>query len=162
MVLNRYSRLPDGQTKIDKHLEWKERSCERNNKRKLFNLKYNQKIKTIYIISYTKTISSILSKLDYCNLLFRALPLYIKNQMQRVQNAAYGSVLKTHININDIIKYKLLPKDEQIEHSFLKLSHKSIYEEFFPSYMKLQVKEYARTLRSNEQNYIEASPSDGT
>jgi len=70
-------------------------------------------------------------------------------------------VLNKYANINDVTNLKWLPIEERIELSIVKLAHKSLYQEHFPSYLKLNFTEANRALRSNGEKCI-SSKKDQT
>ena len=52
----------------------------------------------------------------------------MKQQLQRLQNAAAGFILNKYANINDAINKKWLPKEERIEYSLAIMRFKAIYD----------------------------------
>ena len=58
-------------------------------------------------------------------------------QLQKVQHAAAGFVLKNYTNINDVINIKWLPIEERIEHSLAIMRFKAIYDENVPNHFIL-------------------------
>ena len=79
----------------------------------------------------------------------------MKQQLQKVQNAAVGFVLNKYANINDAINIKWLPIEEQIEYSLAIMGFKAIYDENIPNYLKLTQKVAStRNLRSNDKGIL--------
>ena len=68
--------------------------------------------------------SLVLSKLDYCNLVFGAMPDYQLKRLQRVQDMCAGYVLSRYATVADLKELRWLPIKERLEHSIAKLAHK--------------------------------------
>ena len=81
----------------------------------------------------------VLSKLDYCNVVFSAMPDYQLKRLQRVQNMCAGYVLSRYATVADLKELRWLPIKERLEYSIAKLAHKSIYSEDFPIKLKQHV-----------------------
>ena len=91
----------------------------------------------------------VLSKLDYCNVLYNALPTYLIKRLQRVQNAAAGFVQGRYANTENVLDIKWLPVNERIELSIAKFTFKSLHFDNWPSYLSVHVKHHGRVLRSS-------------
>ena len=63
--------------------------------------------------------SSLLPKLDFCNALFHNIPKYKKKQLQKVQSASAGLVMKKYRLVSDVLPLNWLPTEDrlQMEHS---------------------------------------------
>ena len=92
----------------------------------------------------------ILSKLNYCNVVYGQIPQYMLKRLQRIQTCAAGYVFRRYANINDIFSLKWLPMIEFIEFSTVKLVHKAIYSENWPEYLKLETVQYNRNTRLSQ------------
>ena len=51
----------------------------------------------------------ILSKINYCNVVYGQLPKYLINRLQRVQNTTVGYVFGRYAKMLDIINLNWLP-----------------------------------------------------
>ena len=96
----------------------------------------------------------ILSKLDYCNVLFHHLPSYMIMRMQKLQNATAGFVLNKFANIHDITALRWLPIIERIESSILKLAFKGLHHRNMPIHMQIRVKTRQANLRNKDDGPI--------
>ena len=90
---------------IDKNLNWK-KHINNVTKSCYATPSVLRKIKRYTPLPVRKQLaeSLILSKLDYYNKLLFEIPKCMKQQLQKVQNAAAGFALNKYANINDIIK----------------------------------------------------------
>ena len=59
-------------------------------------------------------------------------------RLQRLQNACAGFVTRRFAGVKDV-KLNWLPVNKNIELNILKLAHKSLYDETFPEYLKLNL-----------------------
>ena len=71
----------------------------------------------------------ILSKINYCNVVYGQLPKYLINRLQRVQNATVGYVYGRYAKTLDVINLNWLPIEENIAMNTIKLAHKSLNDE---------------------------------
>ena len=69
----------------------------------------------------------VLSKLEYCNVLYNALPTYLIKRLQRVENVAAGFVQGRYANTENVLDIKWLPLKERIELSIAKFTFKSTF-----------------------------------
>ena len=93
--------------------------------------------------------SLLLSKLDYCNILFKTLPQYQKNRMEKLLQSCAGFVKCTYGCKNDVIDLKWLLLEERIDSSILKLIYNGINKENMPANLKLELKKKTKTSRNN-------------
>ena len=56
----------------------------------------------------------ILSKLDYCNVLYHGMPDYLIRRLQKVENAAAGFVQGRYANAENVLALNWLPVKERI------------------------------------------------
>ena len=57
----------------------------------------------------------ILSKINYCNVVYGQLPQYLIKRLQRVQNTTVGYVYGPYAKTLDVINLNWLPIEENIE-----------------------------------------------
>ena len=81
--------------------------------------------------------SLILSRVNYCNVLFSDAPQYLLKKLQKLQNGAARFVYGRHVNENDVVNLKWLPVRERISLSLAKLAHKALHNSSWPSYLKV-------------------------
>ena len=104
-------------------------------------------------------VSFILSRIDYCNSLYRGINDEKINKLQILQNQAARLVKlapKTD-HISPILKeLHWLPVKARIDYKILILSFKSIHDATFPSYLKDMVEMYLpnRSLRSKRKTLL--------
>ena len=91
----------------------------------------------------------ILSKLDYCNVLYHGMPDYLIRRLQKVENAAAGFVQGRYANAENVLALTWLPVKERIEFNIAKLTYKAIYLKNWPSYLSVREVRQVRVLRSN-------------
>ena len=98
----------------------------------------------------------VLSKL-YCNdIVYHPLPHYLSKRLQRVRKATASFVLGRHASTEDIVlKLKCLPVKEQREWNLLKATHKAIHNINWPNYLKLNIFQHDRCLRSRNGLQLE-------
>ena len=99
----------------------------------------------------TLAASLILSKLNYCNVVYAKLPIYLQNRLQRVQTCAAGYVFGRYATLHDVIKLNWLPIEENIEFCVAKYTFKSIKNHDWPSYLQAEMIVNQRNLRSSER-----------
>ena len=93
--------------------------------------------------------SLVLSKVNYACSVFHPLPAFQMKRLQRLQNACAGFVTRRFAGVEDVAKCNWLPVNKNVELNILKLAHKSLYDEMFPEYLKLNLhKVSAYSLRS--------------
>ena len=93
--------------------------------------------------------SLILSKLDYCNILFKTLPQYQKNRMEKLLQSCAGFVKCKYGCKYDVIDLKWLLLQERMDSSILKLVYNGINKENMPANLKLKLKKPTGTSRNN-------------
>ena len=139
---------------FNQHLEWKNhintiiKSC-------YSTLKALKLLKRLIPFNLKKQLVTmlVLSKLDYGSSVYMGTtPLYLIKRLQKVQNAAAGFVYGRHATMNDVINLSWLPVVERFEYSISVLAFKAINDINAPSNLKVERREDARTLRSNNIN----------
>ena len=91
----------------------------------------------------------MLSKLDYCNILFKTLPKYQKNRMEKLLQSCAGFVKYKYGCKNEVIDLKWLLLEERIDSSILKLVSNGIKKKNMPEILKHDLKKPTRTSRNN-------------
>ena len=84
--------------------------------------------------------SLILSKLDYYNILFKTLPQYQTNKMEKLPQFCAGFVKCKYGCKNDVIDLKWPLLEEWIDSSILKLVRNGINKENIPANLKPKLK----------------------
>ena len=64
----------------------------------------------------------ILSKINYCSVVYGQLPRYLINRLQRVQNTTAGYVYGRYAKTLDVINLNWLPTEENVEMNTVKLA----------------------------------------
>ena len=77
----------------------------------------------------------ILSKINYCNMVYVKLPKYLIDRLQRVQNTTASYVYGRYAKMLDVINLNWLPFEENIEINTVKLARKSLNDELWPNYL---------------------------
>ena len=72
---------------------------------------------TPYKTKKTLAESLILSKLNYCNIIYAQVPQYLLNRLQRLQTCAAGYVFQKYAKTKDVIDLKWLPIEENISYN---------------------------------------------
>ena len=102
----------------------------------------------------------LFSRIDYCNSLFHHAQQQYLNRIQRLQNACCSFVLKRYCRKIDVINIGWLPISKRIEFSILKISHKALYLDTYPTYLKFQSNR--RSSRNNTEHTITIPNNDKT
>ena len=95
--------------------------------------------------------SLVLSRLNYCNVVFGQLPKYLQNRLQRVENCAAGYVLGRYAKLIDVVHLNWLPIVESIDYNIVKCAFKSLHDKNWPLYLHCETVKHRRVLRSNGQ-----------
>ena len=93
--------------------------------------------------------SLVLSRINYCNVVYDQMPKYLVKRLQRVQNCAAGYVLSRYANAVDVVNLNWLPILEGIEYNISKLTYQGLNDKNWQSYLPVEVVTQKRTLRSN-------------
>ena len=94
--------------------------------------------------------SLILSKTDYCDIVFYLIPKFLSTRLQRLQFAAACFGTDKYVNdVSTLIKLGWLPINERRDFSLLKQTFKAMYNPRWPSSLNLEVMKPARNLHSN-------------
>lgn len=81
----------------------------------------------------------VFSKVNYGCPVFHPLPAFQMKRLQRLRNACAGFVLRRLARLEDVAKLNWFPVKENFELNILKLAHKSLYDDAFPEYLKLNL-----------------------
>ena len=92
----------------------------------------------------------VLSKLNYCNVVYGQLPQYMINRLQRLQICAASYVYKRYATIDDVLSLNWLPVVEYIEFSTVKLVHQALHSQRWPTYLRLETVQYTRATRLSQ------------
>ena len=106
----------------------------------------------------------ILSKIDFNNIASHPIPEYLLKRLQRVQLAAAGFVLGryAHIKMPDLIKLGWMPIKERRGYQLLNTVFKALHYNDWPSYLKLDIHNPTRTLRSSKETTLKIRLEWGT
>ena len=102
--------------------------------------------------------SLVLSKIDYCNVLFNNTPEYMLKRLQKVQNSAASFVVGKYCKTISITELNWIPVRGRIDFSILKLVYKRLHTNTLPDYLTLRRDIPRRTLRSSENDTILWTP----
>ena len=104
----------------------------------------------------------VLSKMDYNDIVFDPLPLYLVKRLQRIQNAATSFVIGRYATTADAVKIGWLPVQERREWHLLKTTYKALHDTSWPSYASLKVAKPLRNLRSSDSTKLTVPRVKGT
>ena len=90
----------------------------------------------------------VLSKLYYNSNVYHNLPECLIKRLERVQKACAGFVFNRYANTKDVINLNWLPIKDHFEWVLLKTTHKAMYSNSWPQYLKLEKVNHSRNLRS--------------
>lgn len=63
----------------------------------------------------------VLPKLNYCNVVYAQMPMYMINRLQRIQNATTGYAFGRYTTVHNFINLHWLPTKEHIEFNAIDL-----------------------------------------
>ena len=78
------------------------------------------------------------SKLDYGCIAYYALPEYQMKWPQRVQTTCAGYLLGRYAVLKDLQRLNWLPVIKRRDLALLKITHKSLYDDVWPDYLRLK------------------------
>ena len=137
---------------FDQHLSWTDQI---NNiiKSAHATLRALKRFRRFTPMNVRKTLAEalVLSKMNYCNVVFGQIPKYLVSRLQRMQNTTAGYVCGRYATITDVVQLNWLPVKEHIEFSTVKLVHQSLHNKLWPKYLQVKTAEHRRNLRSSEQ-----------
>ena len=122
---------------LDQHLNWE------NQIKKICSCVYSR----LYVLCYLRRTASfhlrkqlaeslLLSRLHYCISLFWNLPLSQIRKLDRLKRRIASFVTLKFSSTEDVIALGWLPMKKEIEYSIMRLAHKSMHEQNFPSYLR--------------------------
>ena len=107
--------------------------------------------------------SLVMSKLDYGCVVFYPLPEYQMKRLQRVQTTCAGYVLGRFAVLEDLRKLNWLAITKRRDLALLKITHKALYDDFWPYYLRLQSHTVsAYSLKSLEAPKLSIPSESGT
>ena len=122
---------------LDQHLNWEDnvkKICQSIYSR-LYVLRYLRRTATFRIRKQLAE-SLLLSRLHYCASLFWNLSQFQLQKFDRLKRRICSFVTLKFSTTKDFINLGWLPMEKEIEFNVMKLAHKSMYNENFPSYLK--------------------------
>ena len=141
---------------IHEHLKWEE------NVKNVASTCYStlatlRKLKNSLPLNIRKNLvqSLVLSKLYYNDVIHHSLPQYLDKRLQRVQKAAASFVLGKYARTADVLSLNWLPIKGQREWNTLKVTYKVLHDANWPNYLKLQLVNHSRVLRSSSGSQIQ-------
>ena len=96
----------------------------------------------------------VLSKINYCNIVYSQVPVYLINRLQRIQNTTAGYVLNKYANINDVISLNWLPINENIQFSTVKMTYLALHDPNWPKYLSVELEQKKRNLRKDNEMLV--------
>jgi len=132
---------------FDQHLTWNEQ-VNKVTKSAYAVLQTLKRFRRFTPAKTRKTLAEalVLSKLNYCNIVFSQLPKYQLDRLQRVQTCAAGYVLSRYAKLT----LNWLPIRECIDWNLTKYAYRSMTSGNWPSYLRTETVEIFRDLRSND------------
>ena len=107
--------------------------------------------------------SLVMSKMDYRCVVSYPLPEYQMKRLQRVQTTRAGYVLGWYAVLQDLQKLKWLPIIKSRDLALLKITHKVLYNDVWPVYLRLKFHTVsAHNLRSLEAPKLAIPTESGT
>jgi hypothetical protein len=109
----------------------------------------------------------VLSKIDYCNVVFANAPNFTIKRLQKIERSAASLVFNRYCNDNEILALNWLPIEERISLSLVKLAHKALHKaKNWPTYLKLSFKPSRERLHlrtdTSRQFEVETGNINGT
>ncbi len=140
---------------IHEHLKWEENV--KNASTCYSTLATLRKLKNSLPFNIRKNLvqSLVLSKLYYNDVIYHSLPENLDKRLQRVQKAAASFVLGKYARTADVLSLNWLPIKEQREWNTLKVTYKALHDVNWPNYLKLQLVNHSRVLRSSSGSQIQ-------
>ena len=93
--------------------------------------------------------SLILSKIDYCNVLFKGLPKYHIQRVNKLIQACAGFVKYKYGELKDIADLNWLLIEERIDFELMKLVFNGLNKKNLPENLQLKLSKEKRSLRKN-------------
>ena len=93
--------------------------------------------------------SLILSKIDYCNVLFKGLPKYQIQRVNKLIQACAGFVKYKYGELKDIADLNWLLIEERIDFALMRLVFNGLNNKNMPEHLQLKLSKEKRSLRKN-------------
>ena len=106
--------------------------------------------------------SLVLSKLHFNDTVTYPLPAFLQKKVQRVQNAAASFVLNRFCSERDVLEVGWLPTLERTQYNTVKLVHKALHKDTWPSSLALIRHNLGRELRSSRATTLQIPLVKGT
>lgn len=81
----------------------------------------------------------VLSKVNFAAFVFQPLPAFQMERLQRVENACAGFVIRKFAGVEGVAKLNWLLVNKTVKLNILKFNHKSLYDDTFPQFLKLNL-----------------------
>ena len=106
--------------------------------------------------------SLVLSKLHFNDTVTYPLPAFLQKKVQRVQNAAASFVLNRFCSERDVLEVGWLPTLERTQYNIMKLVHKALHKDTWPSSLALIRHNPGQELRSSRATTLQIPLVKGT
>ena len=147
---------------FDQHLNW-DNQIKRVSSSvycRLFVLRYLRRTASFRIRKQLAE-SLLISRLHYCISLFWNLSQARIKKLDKLKCRIASFVTQKFATTEDLIQLGWLPMKQQVEFNIMKLAHKSIHNEYFPSYLKgFETKISTRATRSQLDNKLDTKVSE--
>ena len=150
-------------TEIDENLKWNDDILSKISK--CYNtLAVIKKLKNLAPFHIRKRLaeSLVLSLIDYNDIVCHPIPKYLTQRLQRVQLAAASFVYNHYADLSDVLKLGWLPITYRREYHLTRTICKALYQDCWPTSLRLEEHKPARTLRSSCERRFEPSTVPGT
>ena len=138
---------------FDQNLNWEthiDKLCQ-SVYAKLYVLRYLRR-KATFRLRKQLAEALLISKLHYCCSLFWNLPQIQLKKLDKLLCRIAAFVTLRYSTIEDVVQLGWLPIQQQIHFELLKLAHKSIHQDEFPSYLKgFKLRVAGRNIRNIEE-----------
>ena len=147
---------------FDQHLNW-DNQIKRVSSSvycRLFVLRYLRRTASFRIRKQLAE-SLLISRLHYCISLSWNLSQVRIKKLDKLKCRIASFVTQKFATTEDLIQLGWLPMKQQVEFNIMKLAHKSIHNEYFPSYLKgFETKISTRATRSQLDNKLDTKVSE--
>lgn len=147
---------------LDQHLNWEDQIKRVSSSVycRLFVLRYLRRTASFRLRKQLAE-SLLISRLHYCVSLFWNLSQARIKKLDKLKCRIASFVTQKFATTEDLIQLGWLPMKQQIDFSIMKLAHKSIHNESFPSYLKgFEAKISTRATRSQLDNKLDTKVSE--
>lgn len=150
-------------TEIDENLKWNDDILSKISK--CHNtVALIKKLKNLALFHVRKSLaeSLVLSLIDYNDIVCHPIPKYLTQRLQRVQLAAASFVYNQYADMSDVLKLGWLPISYRRDYHITRTICKALYQNCWPTCLKLVDHKPARALRSSCERRLEPSTVPGT